>query len=130
MEILLKFDYPGNVRELENILEHALIISQEQEILPEHLPDYIQQTMAVADGPAQTIDELLKRSIPGERERIIQTLNHRITSYNVCYTKLLRAILFVVGIIALPPQTMSLQLSNIIPFHLPPQGGAIRNNFV
>jgi len=29
MEILLKFDYPGNVRELENIIEHALIISQE-----------------------------------------------------------------------------------------------------
>ncbi len=75
MEILLKFDYPGNVRELENILEHALIISQEQEILPEHLPDYIQQTMAVADGPAQTVNKLLKRSIPGERERIIQALN-------------------------------------------------------
>jgi two-component system response regulator HydG len=43
MELLLKFDYPGNVRELENILEHALIISQEKEILPKHLPEYVQR---------------------------------------------------------------------------------------
>ncbi len=42
MALLLKFDYPGNVRELENILEHALIICRNDVIQPKHLPDYIQ----------------------------------------------------------------------------------------
>ena len=41
MEILLNYGYPGNVRELENILEHALIICQEDTIQPTHLPEYL-----------------------------------------------------------------------------------------
>ncbi|MBR9987440.1 MAG: Fis family transcriptional regulator, partial [Desulfosarcina sp.] len=32
-----------NVRELENILEHALIICREAMILPDHLPGYVMQ---------------------------------------------------------------------------------------
>jgi PAS domain S-box-containing protein len=42
MEILLNYHYPGNVRELENILEHALIISQEDTIRLTDLPEYLQ----------------------------------------------------------------------------------------
>ena len=42
MEVLLNYHYPGNVRELENILEHALIICQEDVIEPRHLPDFLQ----------------------------------------------------------------------------------------
>jgi PAS domain S-box-containing protein len=42
MEILLNYNYPGNVRELENILEHALIICQEDTIQLTHLPEYLQ----------------------------------------------------------------------------------------
>lgn len=38
MEILLNYDYPGNIRELENILEHAFICCPGNTILPEHLP--------------------------------------------------------------------------------------------
>ncbi|MFO7715272.1 sigma 54-interacting transcriptional regulator [Desulfosarcina sp.] len=43
MQILLNYDYPGNVRELENILEHALILCRESMIQPDHLPDYVRQ---------------------------------------------------------------------------------------
>lgn len=42
MDILLNYPYPGNVRELENILEHGVIISQSDTIRPEDLPDYVQ----------------------------------------------------------------------------------------
>jgi len=41
MELLLNFDYPGNVRELENILEHVLIICRNDIIRLKHLPDYV-----------------------------------------------------------------------------------------
>ncbi len=38
MEVLLNYDYPGNIREMENILEHALIICQGGAIERDHLP--------------------------------------------------------------------------------------------
>ncbi len=41
MKIFLNLPYTGNVRELENILEHALIISRCDVIQPHHLPDYV-----------------------------------------------------------------------------------------
>ncbi len=49
MELLLKFHYPGNVRELENILEHALIICKDDVIRSKHLPDYIQHHHAPSE---------------------------------------------------------------------------------
>ena len=39
MEILMKHHYPGNIRELENIIEHAFILCGDDIIRPEHFPD-------------------------------------------------------------------------------------------
>ena len=41
MRLLLRHDYPGNVRELQNILEYAFILCPFGRIGPEHLPDYL-----------------------------------------------------------------------------------------
>ena len=38
LAILMEHDYPGNVRELENIVEHAFVLSQAGLIEPRHLP--------------------------------------------------------------------------------------------
>lgn len=38
MELLKQHHWPGNIRELENVLECAINISDEPNILPEHLP--------------------------------------------------------------------------------------------
>jgi PAS domain S-box-containing protein len=56
MKILLNLDYPGNVRELENILEHALIICQNARIHPEHLPDYIHNRRPSVATDSRTVD--------------------------------------------------------------------------
>jgi PAS domain S-box-containing protein len=49
MQVLLNYSYPGNIRELENILEHALILCQESVLRRKHLPDYLRQRpLAVA----------------------------------------------------------------------------------
>jgi len=37
-DVLLKYDYPGNVRELENIMERAVVIAREELISLEDLP--------------------------------------------------------------------------------------------
>jgi DNA-binding NtrC family response regulator len=39
MASLLMYDFPGNIRELENIMEHAFVLCKEGLIFPFHLPD-------------------------------------------------------------------------------------------
>lgn len=41
MDILKKYDYPGNVRELENIIERTVALEGGAEILPESLPPFV-----------------------------------------------------------------------------------------
>ncbi len=41
MQALLNFPYPGNVRELSNIVEYAVNICPRKKITPDHLPPYI-----------------------------------------------------------------------------------------
>lgn len=38
LELLMSYDWPGNVREMRNILERGLILSRRNQLLPEHLP--------------------------------------------------------------------------------------------
>ena len=70
MQILLNYAYPGNVRELENILEHALIICRETMIQPDHLPDYVRQGQ---DPPPETRPGPAPQDT-GERQRILAAL--------------------------------------------------------
>jgi len=70
MQVLLNYAYPGNIRELENILEHALILCQESVLRCKHLPDYLRQRQAPAGGqPEKAIS-----SDSSERDRILSAL--------------------------------------------------------
>ncbi len=41
LNLLLSYNYPGNIRELRNILEYAYIFCEKGEIKIDHLPEYI-----------------------------------------------------------------------------------------
>jgi len=41
LAILMSYDYPGNIRELENIIEYAMVVCKNCLIGIEHLPDYL-----------------------------------------------------------------------------------------
>ncbi|MCP3900085.1 MAG: AAA family ATPase, partial [Desulfobacteraceae bacterium] len=49
MKLLLNYHYPGNIRELQNILEHALIVCQGRIIEPEHLPFSLQNEFSAIE---------------------------------------------------------------------------------
>ena len=46
LKTILDYDFPGNVRELENIIEHAMILTKGIEIQSRHLPAYLSRDMA------------------------------------------------------------------------------------
>jgi DNA-binding NtrC family response regulator len=41
LKILFNYNYPGNVRELRNIIEYAVNICRERQIKTKHLPSYL-----------------------------------------------------------------------------------------
>jgi sigma-54 dependent transcriptional regulator, acetoin dehydrogenase operon transcriptional activator AcoR len=43
LAIFMRHDWPGNIRELENAIEHAFIICPQDLIRPEHLPDHLKR---------------------------------------------------------------------------------------
>lgn len=45
LEILCHYHWPGNIRELENVLERAINVSDERFLYPEHLPVQIRQAV-------------------------------------------------------------------------------------
>jgi len=77
MEILLNYNYPGNVRELENILEHALIICQEDSIQARHLPEYLQAYHAAHKPPPPRSPKQIDVPDIEERDIIISMLQQQ-----------------------------------------------------
>jgi PAS domain S-box-containing protein len=47
MALLMRYPFPGNVRELENVLEHAYIVSRSPYITTEDLPAYLSRGRAL-----------------------------------------------------------------------------------
>lgn len=62
LSILMSYDYPGNVRELDNIIEHGCVLCSGSLIRSEHLPDWISpQTENL--GTALSLGEMEKQFI-------------------------------------------------------------------
>jgi two-component system response regulator PilR (NtrC family) len=81
MEILKKYEYPGNVRELENIIERTVALEAGATILPESLPPFVQtpsgRKMASSEGIEITEEGLDLDKVIGqiEKELIIKAIH-------------------------------------------------------
>jgi transcriptional regulator with PAS, ATPase and Fis domain len=49
-KLLIQYSWPGNVRELKNVIERAMILSEQEVIIPKHLPFELKQTEKVPHG--------------------------------------------------------------------------------
>lgn len=62
LNIFMEHNFPGNVRELENIIEHSFVLCRGGLILPEHLPDHLRPQKAKI-SPPMTLNELVAQFI-------------------------------------------------------------------
>ena len=62
MEVLMHYSYPGNVRELENIVERAIILEKTSLLTPESLPQTIKmfQIETIEPDKIKTLEDLSK----------------------------------------------------------------------
>ena len=71
---LSQYSFPGNVRELEHAVEHAVVLAQGKEIQLEHLPEEIAGTVAL-DARAETAVRPLAVALHEfEREYLLRAL--------------------------------------------------------
>jgi len=73
MQRLMEYDFPGNVRELQNILEHAFVLCRRGLIDVHHLPRYLQAAQEPdtgrAEPPRSPLAEAEAREIRAALER-------------------------------------------------------------
>lgn len=73
LAVLLKYDWPGNIRELQNVCERLQILSETEVVQVSDLPDFVktsEEKLFIDDyDPAVTLHEL-------ERRYILKALNH------------------------------------------------------
>jgi PAS domain S-box-containing protein len=75
MKALLAYDFPGNVRELENILDHALIVGRGGTIRVRHMPAYLLERED-SEGLASSGSRSMRLAPAGrERDRILTQLH-------------------------------------------------------
>jgi len=76
VEMLMEYSWPGNIRELQNLVEKVLVLSDAREILPGDIRPHLTRDIEVGEGyPAEvgeTLEETRKRV---EREKLIVKLH-------------------------------------------------------
>jgi len=75
LEVLKNYHFPGNVRELENIIEHAFVMCRGNIIRRNHLPAYLSRVSQHQENPLSSVEQIFNQM---EKETILKVLTkHR-----------------------------------------------------
>jgi Nif-specific regulatory protein len=67
-DLLVRYDWPGNIRELENAMERAVVLGTTESILPDDLPESIWESESKT-GPARNFHEAVNQA----KKEIVQS---------------------------------------------------------
>jgi len=78
IDVLLEYDWPGNIRELANVMEYAFIVSNGQSLIADHFPNHVRHhvaelmTVPITAAPGHYSGGKTLRDL--EMEHILKTL--------------------------------------------------------
>jgi DNA-binding NtrC family response regulator len=75
LEMLTRYPWPGNVRQLRNVLESVVVFHQGEEVQPADLPVEVRESVTVStSGPVQSVAGEPRTMADIERQAILETL--------------------------------------------------------
>ncbi|HET6371094.1 MAG TPA: helix-turn-helix domain-containing protein, partial [Nitrospiria bacterium] len=74
MDLFINYRWPGNIREMKNVIQRAVLLSPRSTIIPEHLPKRFQQKSAPNNKIVFDVGTSLDDA---EKTLIIRTLKDR-----------------------------------------------------
>lgn len=77
VDMMIDYEWPGNIRELENVIERAVILSKGPQITPDDLPDFLNKAIGKINRAMSSINNsCLKDALKSpEKELISQALD-------------------------------------------------------
>lgn len=87
---LANYSYPGNIRELENIIEHAVVLAEGEEITEHDLPEFMFRNRLLLSGPLPATAEsaVILSLAEVEKNHIAAVLQHTNHNYTEASKKL------------------------------------------
>jgi len=81
---LAQYSWPGNIRELENAIERAVVLGQSETLLPEDLPETILESAGVPEVPGGLNSSMLE----AKRQRILNAWREAGGDHNAAAARL------------------------------------------
>jgi len=72
LQILATYPWPGNIRQLENVVQHAVLLSTGTQLVPAHLPSPVREHLATLNRPPAGAPDSLRHSREDSERAIIQ----------------------------------------------------------
>ncbi|MDP1853746.1 MAG: sigma-54 dependent transcriptional regulator [Candidatus Omnitrophota bacterium] len=74
LDLFSNYNWPGNIRELENTIEHAVIIAKSDKITRAHIPAHLfRSEKTIVEGSAKSLKDIISEP---EKQTIITALNN------------------------------------------------------
>lgn len=76
LKLLLDYDWPGNIRELEHAMEHAVIVAQGENVQPDDLPEFLRAQREITPhriAPMYSLEQVEKMYI----EQVLKHTNYK-----------------------------------------------------
>jgi transcriptional regulator of acetoin/glycerol metabolism len=76
MQILAEYSWPGNIRELKNVINYASTLCDDNTITHEHLPDYVFDCTPFIFNENEGTHKQHAEILPEQGKKILDTLRH------------------------------------------------------